>query len=107
MMAAGMELMTASNLGDREDDSHDSSNTHYEGVEYAGQGYYAGVLGVGGVGRAAEQTSQGGTDTVAQQGAGQTGISNEVLAAGSADSHNIANMLNHCSNGNRQEDQAS
>ena len=63
-----------------EDDSHDSSNTHYEGVEYAGQGYYAGVLGVGGVGRAAEQTGQGGTDTVAQQGAGQTGISDVVLA---------------------------
>ena len=46
--------------------------------------------------------ARGGTDTVAQQGAGQTEISDVVLAGGSADSHNVADVLNHGSNGNSQ-----
>ena len=56
---------------------------------------HAGVLAVGGVGGAAQQTSHGGGQTIAHQGAVQAWVIDIVVANGGADGGNIANVLHH------------
>ena len=55
----------------------------------------AGVLTVGGVGRSAEEGSEGGGQAVTQQGAVEAGVDHEVLAAGGGDGADIADVLDH------------
>ena len=65
----------------------------------AGQHQHTGVLAIGGVGRAAEHGGQGGRDAVADQGAVQAGVLDEVLANGGGDGGHIADVLHHGGNG--------
>ncbi len=82
-----------------QDDGQHSGNADDEGVVDLAQGQHAGVLAVGGVGRAAQQASQRGGQTVAQQGAVQAGVIDIVVADGGADGGDIAHMLHHGSQG--------
>ena len=76
-----------------QDDGEVSGQTDDFGVEDLGQSQNAGVLTVGGIGGAAEQSGNGGGQTVTNQGLVQTGVSNVVLANGGGDGAHIANML--------------
>ena len=78
-----------------QDDGHDGGNADDQRVVDLAQGQHAGVLAVGGVGRAAQQAGHGGGQTVAQQGAVQAGVIDIVVADGSADGGDIAHMLHH------------
>ena len=75
------------------------------GVIDAAQGQHAGVLAVGSVGRAAEHTGHGGGQAVAQQGAVQAGVFDEVLAGGGGDGGDVADVLHHGGDGDGRHDQ--
>ena len=78
-----------------QDDGQHSGNADDQRVVDLAQGQHAGVLAVGGVGRAAQQAGHGGGQTVAQQGAVQAGVIDIVVADGGADGGDIAHMLHH------------
>ena len=78
-----------------QDDRIKGSQTDHEGIVDLGQSQHAGVLAVGGVGRSTEQGCDGRADTVADEGAVQTGIFNEVLADRGADGGDITDVLHH------------
>ena len=77
------------------DDRNAGRDADHAGIVDAGQGEHAGVLTVGGVGRSAEEGSEGGGQAVAQQGAVEAGVDHEVLAAGGGDGADIADVLDH------------
>ena len=91
--------------GEAEDDGVQRRQTDNTGIVHAAQCQHAGVLAVGGVGRAAEHTSEGGGKTVAQQGAVQAGILDEVLAGGGGDGGDVADVLHHGGDGDGGHDQ--
>ena len=78
-----------------QDDSQHSGNADDQRVVDLAQCQHAGVLAVGGVGGAAQQTSHGGGQTIAHQGAVQAWVIDIVVANGGADGGNIANVLHH------------
>ena len=78
-----------------QDDGQHSGNTDDQRVVDLAQCQHAGVLAVGGVGGAAQQTSHGSGQTIAHQGAVQAGVIDIVVADGGADGGNIANVLHH------------
>ena len=78
-----------------QDDGQHSGNTDDQRVVDLAQCQHAGVLAVGGVGGAAQQTSHGSGQTIAHQGAVQAGVIDIVVADGGADGGDIAHMLHH------------
>ena len=78
-----------------QDDSQHSGNADDQRVVDLRQGQHAGILAVGGVGGAAQQTGHGGSQTVAQQGLVQARVTDVVLAGGGGDSGDVADMLHH------------
>ena len=75
------------------------------GVVDPGEDQHAGILAVGGVGRAAEQAGQGGGDAVADEGAVEAGILDEIFAHGGGDGGHVPDMLHHGSDGDGGHDQ--
>ncbi len=105
-MAEGIELTSASNLGgEAQDDGIDGGETHDAGVVDLGEGEHAGVLTVGGVGGAAEHTGERSGETVANEGAVQTGILDEVPAGGGGDGGDVADVLHHGGDGDGGHDE--
>ena len=78
-----------------QDDGQHGSNADDQRIVDLAQSQHAGVLAVGGIGRAAQQAGHGGCQTVAQQGAVQAGVVDIVVAHGCADGGDIAHMLHH------------
>ena len=78
-----------------QDHSHHSGNADDERIVDAAQGQNTGVLTVGSIGGAAQQTCHGSGKAVAHQGAVQAGIIDIVVADRSADGSDIAHMLHH------------
>ena len=78
-----------------QDDGQHSGNADHQGIVDLAEGQHAGVLAVGGVGRAAQQAGHAGSQAVAQQGAVQAGVVDIVVAHGSTDGGNVAHMLHH------------
>ena len=70
-------------------------------VEYTGDVKHSGVLAVSGVGRCSEQRCDEGSNTVAAEGAVQTGLAQEVLAYGRRYGAHIAYVFHHGSEGYR------
>ena len=77
------------------DDRVDGGQTDDQRIIHAGQRQNAGVLAVGGVGRRAEEGRDARGETVAQQGAMQTRIGDEVAPDGGGDRADIADVLDH------------
>src|SRR5699024_273592 len=80
-------------------------NADYPGIVNFGQSQNAGVFAVGGVGGTAEQTGHAGGKTIAQQGAVQAGVADEVFAHSGADGSHVAHMLHHGSQSNGHDGQ--
>lgn len=78
-----------------QDDGQYRSDADDQRVVDTAQRENAGVLAVGGVGRAAQQAGHGGRKTVAHQGAVQAGVVDIVVADGGADGGDIADVLHH------------
>ena len=78
-----------------EDDRKHGGQANDAGIIDLAQGQNAGVLAIGGVGRGAEESGQGGGKTVAQEGAMQAGVDKVIALAGGGDGAHIADMLNH------------
>ena len=91
--------------GEGQDQRVDGGQPDDPGVVHPGEHQHAGVLTVGGVGRAAEQAGQGGGDAVADEGAVQAGVFDEVLAHGGGDGGHIADVLHHGGDGDGGHDQ--
>ena len=78
-----------------QDDGQHRSDADDQRVVDAAQRENAGVLAVGGVGRAAQQAGHGGRKAVAHQGAVQAGVVDIVVADGGADGSDITDVLHH------------
>ena len=91
--------------GEAQDNGVDGSQTDDPGIVNLAEGQHTGVFAVGGVGRAAEHTRHRGGQTVAQQGAVQTGILDEVLAGGGGDGGDVADVFHHGSDGDGGHDE--
>ena len=78
-----------------QDDGQHCGDADDQRVVDAAQGQNAGVLAVGGVGRAAQQTGHGGGKAVTHQGAVQAGVVDIVVANGGTDGSDVADMLHH------------
>ena len=84
-----------------QDGSDAGSNADDLGIIDLRQGQNAGVFAVGGVGRSAEESSQGGGKTVTEQGAVQTRVFHEVDTDGGGDGADVADVLHHRGQGDR------
>ena len=94
--AGGDSVDDSLKLGaEAQDDGQHSGNADDQRVVDLAQCQHAGVLAVGGVGGAAQQTSHGSGQTIAHQGAVQAGVIDIVVADGGADGGDIAHMLHH------------
>lgn len=78
---------------------------HDDRVVDLGQRQNAGVLTVGGVRRAADEAGKARGKTVADEGAVQAGVRQEVALAGRADRRDVADMLHHGGQRDRDHDQ--
>ena len=77
----------------------DGGQPDHPGVVHLGEDQHTGILAVGGVGGAAEDGGQGGGDAVADEGAVQAGLLNEVLPHGGGDGGHVADVLHHGGDG--------
>ena len=79
--------------------------TDHTGIIDPAENQNAGVLTIGGIGGAAEKGGERGCDTIADKGAVEARILNEVLAHSGRDGGHISDMLHHGGNGNRRHNQ--
>ena len=94
------------NLRDEaDDDGKHGRNADDHRIIYLGKLQYAGILSVGGVGRAACKACQGGGKTISQKGTVQARIFNKVLSDGGGNGGNISDMLHHGGDGDRCHDE--
>ena len=91
--------------GEGEDDGVHGGQADDPGIVDLAQSQNAGILAVGGVGGAAEHTGQRGGQAVAQEGAVQAGVCDEVRAGGGGDGGHIADVLHHGGDGDGSHDQ--
>ncbi len=96
MVPVGMAETSAANFGQKDAMiAYTAARRMTQRIIHAGQRQNAGVLAVGGVGRRAEEGRDGRGQTVAQQGAVQARIGDEVFADGGGDGADIADVLDH------------